>query len=75
MTAKELETEVGIELTKELSSMRDRNPVVWNSALEEYINATLKESGDKFKDAVRNKNYKDIDERFRLYCEKVLTDL
>ncbi|RHZ80490.1 hypothetical protein Glove_134g75 [Diversispora epigaea] len=74
LTAKELETEIGIELTKELSSIRDRNPVVWNSALEEYINATLKESGEKFKDAVRNKNYKDIDERFRLYCEKVLTD-
>ncbi|RHZ68253.1 hypothetical protein Glove_296g50 [Diversispora epigaea] len=54
--------------------MRDRNPVVWNSALEKYINATLKESGEKFKNAVKNKNYKDIDERFFLYCEKVLTD-
>ncbi|CAG8641747.1 10104_t:CDS:10, partial [Ambispora leptoticha] len=74
LTAKELETKIGIELTKELSSMRDRSPVVWNSALEEYINTTLKESDEKFKNAVRNKNYKDMDEGFRLYCEKVLTD-
>ncbi|RIB15545.1 hypothetical protein C2G38_2039297 [Gigaspora rosea] len=44
LIAKELETEIGTELTKELFSMRDRNPVVWNSDLEEYINATLKES-------------------------------
>ncbi|CAG8730891.1 23893_t:CDS:2 [Gigaspora margarita] len=71
---KELETEIGTELTKELSSIRDRNPVVWNSDLEKYINATLKESGENFKNAVRNKNYKDIDEGFRLYCEKVLID-
>lgn len=55
--------------------MRDRNPVVWNSDLEKYINATLKESGENFKNAVRNKNYKDIDEGFRLNCEKVLIDL
>lgn len=54
--------------------MRDRNPVVWNSDLEKYINATLKESGENFKNAVRNKNYKDIDEGFRLNCEKVLID-
>ncbi|CAG8498069.1 24707_t:CDS:2 [Gigaspora rosea] len=74
LIAKELETEIGTELTKELFSMRDRNPVVWNSDLEEYINATLKESGKNFKNAVRNKNYKDIDENFRLYCEKVLID-
>ncbi|CAG8625182.1 3221_t:CDS:2, partial [Ambispora gerdemannii] len=74
LTAKELETKIGIELTKELSSMRDRSPVVWNSALEEYINTTLKESDEKFKNAVRNKNYNDMDEGFRLYCEKVLTD-
>ncbi|CAG8749266.1 16341_t:CDS:2, partial [Racocetra persica] len=74
LTAKELETEIGTELTKELFSMRDRNPVVWNSDLEEYINDVLKESGENFKNAVINKNYKDIDKGFRLYCEKVLTD-
>ncbi|CAG8631087.1 1580_t:CDS:2, partial [Diversispora eburnea] len=61
-TAKELETKIDIEFTKELSSICDRNPVVWNSALEEYINTTLKESGEKFKNAIRNKYYKDIDE-------------
>ena len=70
-----METEIGTELTKELFSMRDRNPVVWNSDLEEYINDVLKESGENFKNAVINKNYKDIDKGFRLYCEKVRTDL
>ncbi|CAB4418395.1 unnamed protein product [Rhizophagus irregularis] len=33
---KELETEIEIELTKEFSFMRDRNPIMWNSALKEY---------------------------------------
>ena len=55
--------------------MRERNPATWNSALEEYIDTTLKESGDKFKDVVRNKDIRDIDEPFRLYCEKILSDL
>ncbi|RGB39113.1 hypothetical protein C1646_664873 [Rhizophagus diaphanus] len=41
-----------VELTKELSSIRDRNPAIWNPALEQYINTTIKESGDKFKDVV-----------------------
>ena len=75
MTTKELEAEIGIELTKELSSMRERNPAIWNPALEQYINTTIKESGDKFKDVVRNKDIIDIDEPFRLYCEKILSDL
>ncbi|CAI2177682.1 8744_t:CDS:2 [Funneliformis geosporum] len=74
LTTKELEAEIGIELTKELSSMRDRNPAIWNPALEGYIDTTLKESGDKFKDVVRNKDIIDIDEPFRLYCEKILSD-
>jgi len=74
LTTKELEAEIGIELTKELSSMRDRNPAIWNPVLEGYIDTVLKESGDKFKDVVRNKDIRDIDEPFRLYCEKILSD-
>ncbi|CAB4404655.1 unnamed protein product [Rhizophagus irregularis] len=74
LTSKELEAEIGVELTKELSSIRDRNPAIWNPALEQYINTTIKETGDKFKDVVRNKDIIDIDEPFRLYCEKILSD-
>lgn len=67
--------EISIKLAKELTSMRDRNPAIWNPTLEGYIDTILKESEDKFKDMVQNKDIRDIDEPFRLYCEKILSDL
>ncbi|RIA96227.1 hypothetical protein C1645_733427 [Glomus cerebriforme] len=44
-----------------------QNPAIWNPTLERYIDTTLKESEDKFKDVIRNKDIIDIDEPFRLY--------
>lgn len=47
----------------------------WNTTLEQYIYTTIKESGDKFKDVVQNKDIIDIDKPFCLYCEKILSGL
>ena len=52
LTTKELEAEIGIELTNELSFIRNRIPAIWNSALEEYIDTVIKKSEDKFKDMI-----------------------
>ncbi|CAG8667509.1 16326_t:CDS:2 [Gigaspora margarita] len=37
MTTEELKVVIDIKLTEELSSMHERNPAIWNSALENYI--------------------------------------
>ncbi|CAG8502447.1 27289_t:CDS:2 [Dentiscutata erythropus] len=53
LTKEELNVEIGTKLSEELSFMRERNPVIWNSALEEYLDTTLNESGNKFKDLLQ----------------------
>ncbi|CAG8599562.1 11250_t:CDS:2 [Paraglomus brasilianum] len=63
----ELTLEIGEDLAKELCTIRDINPKVWTSDLENYIDTALKNVGKKFKAAVL---VEVPDELFRLYCEK-----
>ncbi|CAG8649602.1 467_t:CDS:2, partial [Paraglomus occultum] len=68
----ELTLEIGENLAKELCTIRDINPKVWTSDLENYIDTALNNVGKKFKAAVL---VEVPDELFRLYCEKVFIDL
>ncbi|RGB28553.1 hypothetical protein C1646_673132 [Rhizophagus diaphanus] len=75
MTTEELKKEIGEELARELSCSRDNNPSVWTPALERYIIATLKKTGNAFRQAVLE-HVSDIENTlFKSYCEKILLDL
>ena len=71
-TISELTLEIGMDLANQLSSVRDVNPEVWTSDLENYIDNVLGKSGKDFKTAALVEVPNEI---FRLYCEKVLLDL
>ncbi|CAG8557479.1 11358_t:CDS:2, partial [Paraglomus occultum] len=73
-TFEELSSKIEEELAVEVSSMRDTNPAVWTPALEKYLDAIFEETMDNFQTKVQTKLSGDGDERFRLYCEKVLID-
>ncbi|CAI2177131.1 12104_t:CDS:2 [Funneliformis geosporum] len=49
MTTAELTKEIGEELVRKLPSMRDDNPSIWTPAMEQYINTTLKKTGNDFR--------------------------
>ncbi|CAI2181754.1 8754_t:CDS:2 [Funneliformis geosporum] len=74
MTTAELTKEIGEELVRKLPSMRDDNPSIWTPAMEQYINTTLKKTGNDFRWAVLDHVSDTGNELFKSYCEKVLLD-
>ncbi|CAG8800602.1 13518_t:CDS:2, partial [Gigaspora margarita] len=70
-TISKLASEIGYKCAIELSYVHDITPSVWISALKEYLNNVLKETGNNFKTRL---HIKKPDELFRLYCEKILVN-
>ncbi|CAB4408186.1 unnamed protein product [Rhizophagus irregularis] len=50
-----------------------QRPSLWTESLDTYIDNVLKELKDTFKSDIM-RNIEDKDNRFRLYCEKILMD-
>ncbi|CAG8531550.1 8009_t:CDS:2 [Paraglomus occultum] len=72
-TSEELEKEIGVELAQKVLAVRDINPAVWTPELEKYLDSTLVKTYEDFKMALQEP-FVDDNNRFRLYCEKVLLD-
>ncbi|CAG8790754.1 22764_t:CDS:2, partial [Gigaspora margarita] len=72
----ELEKLVGNDLVDEISSYKSRIPSVWTKGLEKYFENALDKAGKNFKLAIQEEieGGEENENKFRLYCEKVLME-
>ncbi|CAB4481787.1 unnamed protein product [Rhizophagus irregularis] len=71
----QLQNEDSLSHTPNKRKMNDERirPSLWTESLDTYIDNVLKELKDTFKSDIM-RNIEDKDNRFRLYCEKILMD-